>query len=113
MPTDQEILEDAYYIRDLVNYSDQTKELTKIFFQLLRTESAITSRENGDGFKKTKIRDRDGIVVDTDTVLFDERDYQRRSGMVEGFEWLEDTINALIEKADEEDVRKKKEKVEE
>jgi hypothetical protein len=105
MPTDKEELELAYYIRDLVNASAETKELANFFFEMLRTEQAITMRELGDGFKLVNVRDADGNIVDREKVLFSEQDYQRRSGIVEGLGWLEGEVRFKIEQAKAEDAR--------
>ena len=110
MPTDQETLEIAYYIRDLVGYSTKTKELANFFFEMLRVEQAVVMHELGDGFKMVNIRNATGEVVDREKVLFDEQDYQRRSGMVEGLSWLDTDIQFKIGQADDEDKRKDKEK---
>jgi hypothetical protein len=112
MPTDQETLEIAYYIRDLVNASAETKELANFFFEMLRTEQAITMRELGDGFKLVNVRDADGNIVDREKVLFSEQDYQRRSGIIEGLGWLEDEVKFRIKQANDEDKRKAEEKEE-
>ena len=106
---DHETLELAYYIRDLVNYSDKTKELSQLFFEMLRTEQAITEHENGEGFKMVNVRNANGEIVDRERVLFTEKDYQRRSGMVEGYGWLEGEVAFHIAQADNEDKRKAKE----
>jgi hypothetical protein len=110
MPTDQETLEIAYYIRDLVNASAETRELTNFFYDMLHTEKAVTMRELGDGFKLINVRDADGNIVDREKVLFTEQDYQRRSGIIEGLGWLEDEVNFRIKQANDEDKRKAEEK---
>jgi hypothetical protein len=112
MPNDKEIIQDSYYIRNLVNYSDKTKELAQVFFDLLSVERAITMNELGEGVKIKNIRDVRGRIVDQETVPFSQQDYDRRSGIVEGLGWLEPEIETYINRADREDGRKNAEKEE-
>ena len=107
---DEAIIEDAYYIRDLVNHSTQTKELTNAFFDLSATEQAITHKEMGDGDKRIPIRDTKGEIVDYELIPFSAEDYHRRSGRIDGLAWLENEIQFLIQKANDEDQRKEEKK---
>lgn len=113
MPTDEEIIQDAYYIRDLVNYSNKTKELTKAFFDLLSVEIAITL-EQMSADRKLEIEvthhpDVRGEIIQEKVVPFTERDYAKFNGIVEGLRWLQVEVEDLVRRANDEDERKKAE----
>ena len=112
MPTDEEILKDAYYIRDLVNHSNKTKELAEALFSLQKTEVAITLHQMGlDQKERVKeIYDPQGRTVkEVEVVPFAERDFAKFSGIIEGLRWLSGQIDRYIKLANDEDARKAKE----
>jgi mevalonate kinase len=102
-------LEDCYYVRDLIKYNNKTNELWKLIISMLNTETVFAMYKMSIGKKRVPVYNEHGKVVSEKEVMMKESDFHEICGFIRGLKWLDEKINAMMNKAkraDEREARK-------
>jgi hypothetical protein len=88
-------IEMARYIRDIINKSDDTKQVYKLLTDMLQAYESRVLLDSGEG------KHPDGS-------RYTPEDFWTNVGEVRGLRWLQSKVRAMIKKADDADEEKRR-----
>ena len=97
-------IETAYYVRDLIVKSEDTKQLYAVFLDILKVRKAEMLQVMMIAEKTQRMSGNDDSI----TVPFEEKDFWEHVGLIEGLDFLSQEVEWQIDKANQDEQQKER-----